>query len=638
MPKYVHLRRSPVLLSRAPASSVAAFLVTASLLVYYALRGGSYDIVPRQEEAIVLWWLLAIGFATGLLPRFKPPRSAFVPIVAIALLAVWTAISLGWTQSDELTFNEIARYMHYLGLLLLVFSLIGPGTWRAAAGGLCTGAIVVCGLAVASRLDPGAFPTNYIQRDFGITRLSYPFGYWNAVGAWSAMSMTMALAWSAHARLWATRFLALAAVPVCVGAAYMAYSRAAVGGIALGILLVIVLGRNRWVTLVHGLAAAAGSALVIVSIRHHPQIADATGGKGASAVVLACVGAAGIAAVAVALTTLTRAETRWRLPRRQGRIAAALAVLVVVVAVPAAGHAEISKGWHQFKQHAGATDPKDPAKRLSNLNGNRYFIWKSAERAFTHHPVGGTGAGTFGFWWNYTGGGEFLRDAHTIYIEPFAEEGFPGGILTLVLLVGLAVAGVRGRRPLAERDIGVHAALLAAFGVYLLHAGVDWMWESTAVSVLALVGIAVAAAAASGPLQRKLGLGWRVPVTVIAIVAALIQFPGLTSTKDIRASQNASTRGDLQTALSKANDAVDAEPWAATPYAQRGLVEESIGALGAAEADLQRAEKREPTNYSHPLVLARIAAERGDVKLALAAYRRAKELRPQSALLSPVQQ
>ena len=90
-----------------------AFALPAILLLYYALRGGSYDIVPLQEEALAIWWVLGLGWAFGLLPRAKPTRGVLVPFVAIVLLAIWTAISLSWTVSDERTFAELARFLHY---------------------------------------------------------------------------------------------------------------------------------------------------------------------------------------------------------------------------------------------------------------------------------------------------------------------------------------------------------------------------------------------------------------------------------------------------------------------------------------------------------------------------------------------
>ena len=614
-----------------PFSRVAAFAIPAIAVVYYALRGGSYDIVPRQEEAIVVWGVLALGYGFGVLPRSRAPRFAAVPFIALCLLALWTAVSLGWTQSDERTFAELARYLHYAGLLLLVWSVIDGRTWRAAAAGLITAGLVVTLLAVVSRLHPSWFPTNYISSNLHVDRLSYPFNYWNAVGAWAVMSLGAALMVSAHARYWLVRAITLAFVPVCGAAVYLSYSRAAFIGLALAFVLVLIFSRNRWVALVHELAGGAGSALVAVVIHKKPEIANAAGTAGAGSVVLALVGAAALCVVITAITWVARGDVRWRLPRRAAQVGVAVAVVLVVVAVPTAGHSAISKGWHQFRHEPNHPKSSDPTARLANLNGTRYFIWRGAVRAFDHKPVKGLGAGTFEFWWNYTGGNEFVRDAHSIYLESFAEGGLPGGLLTLTLLLGLLVGGILATRRLPEADRGIQGALIVAFFVYLWHAGVDWMWESTAVSVLGLSMAAVAIAAVGTPVARRVSLlRVRIPVAAAAVVMLLIQLPGLVSTTSVRSSQRLYGRGDLGTALAKANDAISAEPWASTPFVQRALVEERMNRLHAAQIDLDRAIRREPTNYRQPLLLARVDAEAGDVKAALVAYKRAKALRPAS--------
>jgi O-Antigen ligase len=398
---------------------------------------------------------------------------------------------------------------------------------------------------------------------------------------------------------------------------------------------VLALSRNRWVALVHAVAAAGGSAIAITTIRHHSEIVNATGGKGAGTVVLALVAAAAICVAATGVTWLARGDQRWRMPPRPARIALIASVLVVVIAVPAAGHSTIAHGWHEFRHQSGGgtAQSTDPASRLSNLNGNRYFLWRSAVKAFEHAPIKGLGAGTFEFWWSRNGGAEFVRNAHSIYLEPLAEEGLPGGVLTIVMLAGLAVLALRGRLRLPEGDVGPHVALSVVFLLFLFHAGVDWMWQSTAVTVLALSAAAVAAAATSSPVAGRLPVPFRVGAVVLAVVAGLIQLPGLVSTSSIRDSQSRFGRGDVAGAINKANDAIQSEPWAASPYVQRALIEESTDQLDAARLDLIRAARREPTNFRHRLLLARIDAERGDVGEAIIAYNQAKKLRPKSLLL-----
>ena len=615
-------------------SSVVAFALPVVFLLYYALRGGSYDIVPRHEEAIAVWWILVLGWATGLMPRAKPPKSAAVPIAALLLLALWTAISLSWTSSDERTFLELARFLHYAGVLLLVWSLVTRDNWKAVAGGLVFGSVAVSCLAMASRLDPSAFPTNYITLRFEINRLSYPFNYWNAVGAWTVMSMALALAWSAHLRNVFLRAGCLAAVPIVGTAAYVTYSRAAVIDAVIALILVVVFSRNRWVAFIHSLGGAAGAALAISTVRSHHQIVEASGNQGAGSVLLALIGGAVIGGGVAVATWYAKGE-QWRLPKRPARIAVITGILALAIVVPAAGHNTISSRWHEFRHEENTSDTADPAARLSHLNGNRYFIWRSAWDAFKDEPIKGLGSGTFEFWWDEQGGAEFIRDAHNLYLEQFGEQGLFGGLLILVMVGGLIFGGLKARRRLEGDDVGLQAGLLAAFGVFLFAAGVDWIWESTAVGMLGVIAGAVAAASMASPRVRAPKALLRMPVVAIGIVAALLQLPSLASTVATRHSQTDFTKNRTEAALAEANDAIQAEPWAASPYVQRALVEESMDQLTAARNDLLRAQRKEPLNWRQPLLLARIDAERGDADQALADYKRAKQLRPKGVYVNP---
>jgi cytochrome c-type biogenesis protein CcmH/NrfG len=100
----------------------------------------------------------------------------------------------------------------------------------------------------------------------------------------------------------------------------------------------------------------------------------------------------------------------------------------------------------------------------------------------------------------------------------------------------------------------------------------------------------------------------------------------------IRASQHATKRGDLERAVVDATNAVQVAPWQASGYVQRALVLERLGLAARAAADARRAIQREPTNWEHWLILARIQAERGNVRGAVAAARRSAALNPQAPL------
>jgi hypothetical protein len=319
------------------------------------------------------------------------------------------------------------------------------------------------------------------------------------------------------------------------------------------------------------------------------------------------------------------------MPRTIARSAAGVGIVVLVCAAAVFGPRLAEKAWHQFRHPAVAQSASDPASRLTQLGGSRYAYWRAAVDSFRANPVEGTGAGTFEFWWDqHAATGEFIRNAHSLELENMAELGTPGVLIILAVLVtaGTVLARAR-RRSRRTASVGASAGLLAASLVYVLQASVDWMWQSTAVTVLALGSVAVAAGRLSSG-RPKLRWRGRAGIVLVAACAVLVQVPGLLSTTEIRRSQAAERAGNVSLAYSSANAAVSAEPWAASPYEQRGLVLESVGRLTPAAADLGQAISREPSNFRHWLLLARIETERGDLDAASRDYQRARQLRPEA--------
>lgn len=601
-------------------------------MLAYALRGGSYGLIARQEYGLLAWWILACGVAVGLLPRTRPSRPALVLLSAFALYACWTALSLLWTDSAANTFAELARVLSYAGLVALLASAVDRRSWRMAVAGFGFGALAVCALAVTSRLEPSWLPAGAVASTFHTDRLSYPFGYWNAVGAWGAMSIAFGLTWSAHEPSRLRRSLVLALVPVACLATYLTYSRAAVAAVALALIATLALSRHRLTALVHALAAVGGSALVILATQDAPAIARGEGNVGAGSVLGALLFAALLCAV-VGLATLVLRIDRLRAPRRLARSLLGIGCVCLLSGAAAFGPHLASRAWHSFRD-TGASAASGPA-RLMTLSGTRYNLWKVAlDNGFLAHPATGTGAGTYEFLWNqHELDPEFVHNAHSIWFENMAELGAPGLILIVAVIASaLALAILALRRARRPRTAGASAAVLAMVLVYVLSASVDWMWQSTAVTALALGALAA--------LNGRLGGSsapprWRIraAVVLVALAAAAVQVPGLLSTAAIHRSQAAERAGKEHAALALARDAVSAEPWAADAYAQEGLVLESEGRLTPAASEIKAAISHERENFALWLVLARIQTERGLYAQALRDGERAHRLRP---VASPV--
>jgi cytochrome c-type biogenesis protein CcmH/NrfG len=307
----------------------------------------------------------------------------------------------------------------------------------------------------------------------------------------------------------------------------------------------------------------------------------------------------------------------------------------VVLAGAAFAPLLVSKAWHEFRHPAPPPAGSNPTQRLTTLSGTRYNLWDVALHAFTAHPLTGTGAGTYSLWWNrHARDSESVQNAHSIWFETMAELGAPGLLLILVFFVGAIVVVILVRR-LANRRTSAAAstAAAAALIVFVLHASVDWMWQSTAITILALAGVMAAGSRLSA---GKLSFGWlpRGVLVLLAVLSAMVQIPGLVSTLEVRRSQSAERHGNGALALAWARAAVSAESWAASPYDQEGLVLESAGRLSRAATELRRAARNEPLNFVHWLLLSRVETEQGRLAQASRDYAHARSLSPKGAVFS----
>jgi hypothetical protein len=618
--------------SRATKPVLAALL--AGCLVVAALRGGSYAPVARAELFSVVAWVLALAIALGVLPRHRPARGAAVAVGAFVLFVGWMAVGLVWSESAERTVIEAARALGLASLLLLVVLAFGGRNCEGAAALVAAGAALICGLALASRLAPDLLPSALSSTGLR-RRLAFPLNYWNGLGAWAAMTVGLALAFSAHARSRWMRGGALGAACVAATVVYMTYSRAAAIATLLAALCVVALSRHRWQAAVNALLAAAGSAGVILAIRAQPDVAEGVGTGGAGTVAAAATAVVAACVLAGGAGVLTRLSA-FRLERRLGRRALAGAAAVALVAGALAGPALAERAWESFQRRTESRAQTDPAQRLGNLSGLRRTMWSAGLEAFASEPLHGTGAGTYEYVWNRDPRRDTpVRDAHSLYVEVLAETGLPGALLLLLGMGSLLVSALRA--PSRQPDgpaAGAAAGCAAALVVFCVTAGVDWMWELTAVAALGLTCGGLAAAAGA-PGSSGLGLRLRGPVVLAALAALGVQFAILIGTAQVHESQQAVANGRLRDAVQHATTAIDASPWAASGYLQRALVLERAGALRRAVMDAQRATEREPTNWRTWLILGRIEAERGRVSAALAAAERARALNPRSPLFTP---
>jgi O-Antigen ligase len=606
---------------------VVGFVVAFGLTIFLALDGGGFDVVVRDEVGIVVWAAIAFGFVTGILPRGRLSSGAWIALGGLGVLTALTAVAHSWTQSDEATTLELARVVQYLGIVTVAYLALDRGTWHGAAAGFAGAAMVIPFFALGARLFPHLLVDNVAQA-FHFDRLSYPLDYWNAVSCWGAMAIAIGLCVSAHGpRL--LRAAALAAVPVASLSIYLTFSRFGVVATVIALLAAFAVSRNRWTLAINGLVAAGMSAAAIVIANQQSEIQNATGNDGAG-LVISILLLGGLACATVAVLS-DQADGR-RLSRRGTRRALGAAALVTVLSA-AALHGPISRGWDQFT-HSG--NPSGSTARFTSLGGDRYAYWRAAYHAFESDPGRGIGPGSFEFYWSRNGTtDQLIRNPHSLYLQKLAELGLAGFVAIVVAIAGLLWGAIEARRRwISEADLAAGGGLLAAFVVFAVYAGVDWMWEMGAIGTLAMGGAAVVGA---GRFRRAAPLGgWaRAGLTLAALVLAASLVPSLVSTQRTRASGTALAQGDSERAVQLADDAIRAEPWAASPYAQKAVALQAEGRLTEARDEINKAVDRDRANWRYLLIRAQIDSRAGDRHAAATDLILAKTLAPRSPFLTP---
>ena len=181
---------------------LAAWGLGFALPLVLAFHGGGYDVVPRGEAGVAVWWIVLLGALTGLLSPTGCGRLAWAAVGALVAFGAWTLLGVTWSLSPERTVNEAGRLATYAGVLVLALSACRGGRWRAVVLGVASAICVVAALAVLSRARPGLLGSDDVPRFLAGTRsrLAYPLDYWNALAALMAMGIPLLLGFAVRAR------------------------------------------------------------------------------------------------------------------------------------------------------------------------------------------------------------------------------------------------------------------------------------------------------------------------------------------------------------------------------------------------------------------------------------------------------
>src|SRR5205823_8141378 len=411
-------------------------------------------------------------------PRLDGPAALYC--AALLGLAVWCGATTVWSISPDRTWSYTNRTVVYAA-----FALVGllAGT-RLSRARLAAGAAVLLALLVGYALLAKCVPALYA--DYGrVARLRAPLGYWNELALLCDAGVPLAL-WAA-ARARAPRARAAGAVLLygLVVTLLLTYSRF---GVALACVVAaawVFLDRRRVESLaalaLGGGAGAAvfGIALALPGITSDGQPRSVRAHDGW---IFALVVLAGAALVAVAALVIARHEVA---PERRARIEriAGLAALALALAGLAVSIAFAGRVWSEFT-NPGSQLPNS-VSHLGSAKSNRWTWWEEAWHAFTRHPGGGTGAGTFELT------NQMLHRAPVVVDEPhntplqfLSETGIVGFLLYLGVAGGALWGAWRARRDPAGLALGLAVAAFFAHGIV----DKDWNYVATCGPLLFLAG------------------------------------------------------------------------------------------------------------------------------------------------------
>lgn len=631
--------------SRGRLDQIAAAAPIA-LLVGLALAGGGFEISSRHIAGLATWLVVVALLVFGAASSVQLRRPFYWTAGSILGLSFLCAISSLWSGSVELSVIEADRLLVYLSFFLAAFLIAQTSERRQRfAEGLVISLAVIALLGLASRLVPHVLQ---VSDSLGTgPRLRYPLGYWNANGAVFGIGIALLLWSSRQASAAVMRWLSVGVMPAVLLALYFTYSRGGLLALLVAAGCLIALSRDRlW--LIGALAIGALGALpAVLAVQGRRDLADNLPTQAAinQGVTVLLILLAGTALALVLFAGLRRLE------RRDGPLTGkALALsrhpsflkgvgIAIAIAAIAATAAVGGRAWHQFSS-SDIQFPDRPEQHFSQLNGaGRHDFWRVALDTFDEKPLLGIGAGTYEFAWEEKRSIELpVHDAHSLYLEAFAELGIVGGVLMLVLVGSMLWAGFAAWRNSLYPERERYAALFAALFAFAIGAAFDWFWELTAIGAVFFLagGVVVAArcgqlgqarAAANGRAEKR-RFGLAVAGLAIAWIAAIALIGPLLVDREISSSRSAAASGDISGAIDHAKRARTIEPWAASPYVQLGLLAELNGEYETAAIEFSHAINRENHNWQWYYLRSKVEHEGGDEAAAAKDLQKARELNP----------
>jgi O-Antigen ligase len=487
---------------------------------------------------------------------------------------VW--LSGVWSRSASLSLLEGQRDLVYVGVAAAAVLFVDARTRPGVLAGVVAAAVAANAYGFVVEVLPELAPAP--QR---IANLAEPIGYPNAMGLLAAMGALLGLTFAVSSGPRLARGCGGGAFAVLVPCLYLALARGPWLAFALGLATAALLVRSGE-TAKAALALLPLPAASTLAVALVPTGAEATGGTSTARFVATAVVCGAALGEGLAAARLPELAGRFRLGGRRLALAASIPAVLALVVAGSAPMVTASGLRSRFGGDLG---------QLLTLSGHlRGMYWAAALRGYEHHPLLGSGAGTFEqLWLLYRPTRVFnVLDAHNAYLEVLAELG-PVGLASFLAAVSIPLVTV-WRAPRTPSIAGAAGAYVA----YAAHIAVDWDWELPAVTVAALL---CASTLVAGDRRVSLGVHARLAAFVAACAVAALSLAGLLANGALWKGRSALDRRDFVRARAEADKAGRWDLWSVEPLQLRGETAVAAGEDRLAAALLRRAARDEPNDY-----------------------------------------
>lgn len=491
---------------RRPGRLLAVFkgivlLALLAVTAYGTIEEGLYD-----SE---LWLPVAAGILVVLLVTLfvrgfygDVPSAGWVMVLLLGTFVGIKGLSMVWTVSETETVEEILRSSMYLAAFALALAAFSSG--RQAGPLMDIAALIVAAVAGYGLLQKIS-PIEYPVLSFDGVRIDSTLGYANTTAAVIGMGAVLSLGRMAGMRNAVFRGLYAALVLAFLVALYFTVSRGGLASFGAGLLLLLVLARERLQMVANLLLLCVPGAwllwriqnlegLLLVDASEAQKVAAGTAFR--NDLILA------LATALVLQAGYSLLLDRYESTARLRRIAWAL-VLGGAVLVAAAGafvvvdrYGGIGQTYEKLTSNPAQTE--NAGRRLTSLStGYRAEYWRVAFEDWKQHPLTGTGAGTFRYTWlEERSDTNDVRQVHNLYLEQGTEIGV-FGFLALMGFVAVLVGYTARAAWRSSEPGGGHGPLLAgltaALVVYLVSSVLEWHWYIPASTLFFFILAAVAA-------------------------------------------------------------------------------------------------------------------------------------------------